>query len=397
MPGHARRRRGCRRRAGARRLRLGGDLPAPHALQIAQRRAARGRPLAPALRPRPLRRRRRASSACSPRPSRRGRSATQRRRRRRSATRSPTIVSLGIGHILTGYDHLVFLLGLLLLGGTPARRGAHRHRLHHRPQHDPGAGGVRRRCARRAAPIEALIGLSIALVATENLWLAGGRRRAVRWAIGRCCSLPRRRWPRAAAAACRRSPWLGLALFAACYFGLARAGRRARRRCAPPSPSSSGWCTASASPASCSRPSCRASAWRARCSASTLGVELGQVAAVLLLWPLLQLAWRVVASGALHRADHRVRLGGDPRRRRVLVRQPRVRLSRHECAEVRQVREYASTGRSRLATRCLAAHSANPQLNAHSHSRRLLRPSQPRPTRPAPASTSSTVDRCRQS
>ena len=55
-----------------------------------------------------------------------------------------------------------------------------------------------------AAPIEALIGLSIALVAAENLWLAGGRRPvgALDGRRRRCCSAPPP--PRAAAAACRR-------------------------------------------------------------------------------------------------------------------------------------------------------------------------------------------------
>ncbi len=84
-------------------------------------------------------------------------------------------VLLGIEHIWSGWDHLVFLLALLL-GATSMGRLAtvitgftvgHSLTLGlaamDQLQPDPAA-------------IEALIGLSIALVAVENVWLAQGRR-----------------------------------------------------------------------------------------------------------------------------------------------------------------------------------------------------------------------------
>ena len=58
----------------------------------------------------------------------------------------------------------------------------HRHRLHDGIRHRARPRGFPRR-APDDASIEALIGLSIALAAAENLWLAGGRRPAVRWTI----------------------------------------------------------------------------------------------------------------------------------------------------------------------------------------------------------------------
>ena len=42
-----------------------------------------------------------------------------------------------------GPDHILFLVGLLLLGAKPRRRLADRHRVHHRPQPDAVAGGAR--------------------------------------------------------------------------------------------------------------------------------------------------------------------------------------------------------------------------------------------------------------
>jgi len=69
------------------------------------------------------------------------------------------------------------------------------------------------------APVEAMIGLSIALVATENVWLVGRRGRVLPLAVvGGLAVLTV-----GAAAGHGRVPALtlaGLALFSACYFGL---------------------------------------------------------------------------------------------------------------------------------------------------------------------------------
>lgn len=136
---------------------------------------------------------------------------------------------LGAAHLFTG-GGLVFLLGLLLLGGSA--RDVVRIVIGFTTGYSITLGlavfGVVRP---NDAPIEALIGLSIALVATENLWLTGGRRPLVRWAIAAALALL------AADARSRGAvPVLtlaGVALFATCYFGLlARAARPAPLRAA---------------------------------------------------------------------------------------------------------------------------------------------------------------------
>ncbi|MFN8641462.1 MAG: HupE/UreJ family protein [Candidatus Binatia bacterium] len=93
-----------------------------------------------------------------------------------------SVVALGVEHILTGYDHLVFLLGLLLLGGRlgDVVRIVTGFTVAHSLTLALAVFGVARP---PSGAIEALIGLSIALVATENLWLSAGRRPAVRWAV----------------------------------------------------------------------------------------------------------------------------------------------------------------------------------------------------------------------
>jgi hypothetical protein len=205
---------------------------------------------------------------------------------------------LGVEHILTGYDHLVFLLGLLLLGGTlpDLVRIVTGFTVAHSLTLGLAVFGILRP---ESAPIEALIGLSIALIAAENLWLAGGRRPAVRWAIAGALLLL------AAGAARGRGnvPALtlaGLAIFAACYFGLlTRVARPAPLRAAVAFVFGliHGFGFAGVL-LEAELPSERLA--RALFGFNA-GVELGQVAAVLALWPLLQLTvrWR---DGIMHRA-----------------------------------------------------------------------------------------------
>ena len=201
---------------------------------------------------------------------------------------------LGIEHILTGYDHLVFLLGLLLMGGAllDVVRIVTGFTAAHSITLALAVFGVLRP---QRAPIEALIGLSIA---AENLWLAGGRRPAARWAVTAALL--------ALAALALRGrgsvPALtlaGLAVFAACYFGLlARAARPAPLRAAVAFVFGliHGFGFAGVL-LDAELPSDRLA--RALFGFNA-GVELGQVAAVLALWPLLQLAvrWR---GGLLYR------------------------------------------------------------------------------------------------
>jgi len=140
-------------------------------------------------------------------------------------------VRLGVEHIVTGWDHLAFVLALLLLAGglgevaglVTAFTVAHSVTL--------GLavlGWVRP----EGAAVEALIGYSIALVAAENGWLLGGRGRAVpAVAVGGtavCAALAAAGW-----GAVPPLALAGLTLFVGCHFGLlARVARPARLRAA---------------------------------------------------------------------------------------------------------------------------------------------------------------------
>ncbi|MBM4382019.1 MAG: HupE/UreJ family protein [Deltaproteobacteria bacterium] len=138
-------------------------------------------------------------------------------------------VKLGVEHILTGYDHLVFLLGLLLLAARASEvvtvvtgfTVAHSITL--------GLAALGRVHPDGAA-VEALIGLSIAIVATDNAWLTSARPRA----LPRAITLGFAALALAAAlgaGAISATTYAGLALFAACYFALlARSERPARLR-----------------------------------------------------------------------------------------------------------------------------------------------------------------------
>ncbi len=136
---------------------------------------------------------------------------------------------LGVEHILSGWDHLAFVLALLLLGGGLAdtiRVVTGFTVAHSLTLALAVLGWVRP----AQAPVEALIGLSIALVAAENCWLAGRRARALPWAIAGILLV----LAGAAAAGLGRIPALalaGLAVFAGCHMTrLGRATRPARLR-----------------------------------------------------------------------------------------------------------------------------------------------------------------------
>jgi hypothetical protein len=127
-------------------------------------------------------------------------------------------VALGLQHLWTGYDHLAFLLALLLIASTPgevARVIAGFTIAHSITLALAVLGYVRP----DTTAIGALIGLSIALVAAENVWLLSGRTRRAPWLIAAalgCLAL----W---AASGHGRIPGLtlaGLALFSLCYFSL---------------------------------------------------------------------------------------------------------------------------------------------------------------------------------
>ena len=87
-------------------------------------------------------------------------------------------LGLGVAHILSGWDHLAFVLALLLLAGTlrevaflvTAFTLAHSVTL---------ALAALEWVRPEPVAVEALIGFSIALVAAENAWILGGRDRVV--------------------------------------------------------------------------------------------------------------------------------------------------------------------------------------------------------------------------
>ncbi|MCK6554530.1 HupE/UreJ family protein [Candidatus Binatia bacterium] len=125
---------------------------------------------------------------------------------------------LGVEHILEGYDHLAFLLALLLVGSAlrdvvtivTGFTAAHSITL------GLSAFGILQPAA---APVEALIGLSIAMVAAENVWLVGDRGPLVPVVIAATLAL----LAGVAVAGFGRVPAIsltGLALFTLCYFGM---------------------------------------------------------------------------------------------------------------------------------------------------------------------------------
>ncbi|HPG27928.1 MAG TPA: HupE/UreJ family protein [Myxococcota bacterium] len=127
-------------------------------------------------------------------------------------------VRLGIEHILSGWDHLAFVLGLLLLAnrlGDVARlitgfTLAHSLTL---------ALAVLDLVEPRGAAVEAVIAYSVALVAVERCWLSAGRDRRIPAAVvlalgGLAC------FGATGASVLPFASVLGLILFTACYFAL---------------------------------------------------------------------------------------------------------------------------------------------------------------------------------
>jgi hypothetical protein len=201
-------------------------------------------------------------------------------------------VALGVEHILSGWDHLAFVLALILLAGSLREvvfvatgfTLAHSLTL---------AAAVLGWAQARADAVEALIGFSIALVAAENLWLRAGRERwlplLAAGALGALALLGAGRLPAATLA--------GLALFTACYFALARqAARPLRLRVAVAFGFGlvHGFGFAGAL-APLQLPAGQAAAGLL---GFNLGVELGQLLVVALAWPLLALLSRRPAARA---------------------------------------------------------------------------------------------------
>jgi len=127
---------------------------------------------------------------------------------------------LGVQHIATGYDHLVFLLGLLLLAASLREVAVvvTGFTLAHSITLGLAASG---RLAPDAAAVESLIGFSIALVAAENSWRLSGGARAVPAAVV-AALLAAAALAAFGVGAVSALTLAGLALFCGCYFALLR-------------------------------------------------------------------------------------------------------------------------------------------------------------------------------
>jgi hypothetical protein len=196
-------------------------------------------------------------------------------------------VALGVRHVATGADHLVFVLALLVAAGSLRALAAvvTGFTLGHSATLALAVlGGVRP----DTGAIEALVGASIAVVAVENVWLEQRDPWLTRGLVG---ALGAAAVAGSFAGAVSPAALAGVVIFVACYFGLlARSDRPARLR----------WIVAalfgtvhgfafSGVLAEMSLP-------RARLASSLLGfnvgVELGQLAVVAAAWPL----WRMIAK-----------------------------------------------------------------------------------------------------
>ncbi len=136
-------------------------------------------------------------------------------------------IPLGVEHIASGFDHLVFLLALALLARSARSLAllATGFTLGHSITLSLAVLGYAKP---NASSVEALIGLSIALVAVENVWL-GQERASPRVPIIALLAV--------AAATLLAAFWgiggvtalIGVALCSACYFGLQGQAERPER------------------------------------------------------------------------------------------------------------------------------------------------------------------------
>jgi hypothetical protein len=206
-------------------------------------------------------------------------------------------VVLGVEHIASGYDHLAFVIALVLLAGSLAEVAvlASAFTVAHSITLALAVLGIARPEAR---VVEALIGFSIALVAVENTWLLSGRRRIVpvfvSLAVGALAAAAAMGYGAVPATAL-----VGLALFTACHFGLMRISARPQRLRAAVAFGFGlvhGFGFAGVLAEITDDPSRLVRALLG----FNVGVELGQLAVLALVWPLLLVAARV-AEGRPHR------------------------------------------------------------------------------------------------
>jgi hypothetical protein len=195
--------------------------------------------------------------------------------------------ALGVEHMLTGWDHLVFVLALLLLATrlrdlvwlVTSFTLAHSLSL---------ALAVLHVVKPETAPVEALIGFSIALLGIENGWLLAGRGRSTPVLV----TLGLLALAALGAGSVGRLALAGLALFCACHFALLRRAREpAGLRTAVAF--AFGLIHGFGFAAVLSELALPGARVAQALLGFNLGVELGQLAVVLLVWPLLRALERV--------------------------------------------------------------------------------------------------------
>lgn len=199
---------------------------------------------------------------------------------------------LGVEHILTGWDHLAFVFGLLLLAsrlGEVARlitgfTLAHSLTL---------ALSVLDLVHPRAAAVEAVIAFSVALVAIEKGWLASGRAKIVPRSVLAGLAVVALTVLFSGESSLPLLTVSGLILFSACYFSLAaRSDSEWLRVCLTfafglvHGLGFAGVLVEMTLPTDRLVPAVLG---------FNLGVELGQIGVVLLLWPLMVLGQRLVS------------------------------------------------------------------------------------------------------
>ena len=127
---------------------------------------------------------------------------------------------LGVEHIAGGWDHLAFVLALLLLAGSLAEvaKLVSAFTLAHSATLALAVLGL---VHPRPGAVETVIGFSIALLALENAWLLAGRDRIIPIATVALVVIAAL-GATVHASALHVLAWLGLAVFTGCHFGLLR-------------------------------------------------------------------------------------------------------------------------------------------------------------------------------
>lgn len=198
-------------------------------------------------------------------------------------------VALGFEHILSGWDHLAFVLALLLLC-TRLREivlVASAFTLAHSLTLALAVLGLARV---QAHAVEALIALSIALAAAEGLWQRAGRRRGVPLALAALLLA----FGAAGAGALPAILPAAVAVFIVCYFELvARSPQPARWRAAMGF--GFGLVHGLGFAGALAQMELPRAALVWSLAAFNVGVELGQLLAIALAWPLLRLTGRRAA------------------------------------------------------------------------------------------------------